>query len=152
MAEEHRVGMVAALYSRLPDAEGALNALLADGVAYERLHLGAHDGDDPLRTSVPSLPERFWSIAVRPGEDDRRKLEERLGAYRPLSVGRLHASSIERTDSERGAVAWGHFVFESRASTNAQPEASGTSGTTGVVSSGAFADGAHVQREPDSDT
>ncbi|MEN9936354.1 MAG: hypothetical protein RLZZ387_2933 [Chloroflexota bacterium] len=150
MAEEHDTGMVAALYACLADAEAALNALLADGVAYEQTHMGAHEGPDPLRASVSAnLPERFWSLAVRPADREPEWFEERLAAHHPLSVGRLRSPELERSDSERGAVAWGHFVFESPESTQHNPESTGTSGTTGVVNTGAFAEGANAQREPD---
>lgn len=147
MAEEHP--LVAAIYTSLAEVEGALNALLADGVPYEHTHMGEHTGDDPIRAAVSAaLPERFWSLAVKPTERDPQQIKERLAAHGALSVGSLRAPELERSDPERGAVAWGHFVFESPAATTQQPEASGTSGTTGVVSSGAFADGANVQREP----
>lgn len=146
MAEEHP--LVAAIYTSLADVEGALNALLADGIPYEHTHLGEHVGDDPIRAAVSaSLPERFWSLAVKPAERDPQLLTEQLTAHGALSVGRLRAPELARSDPERGAVAWGHFVFESPASTNQQPEASGANGTTGIVSSGAFAEGAHVQQE-----
>jgi hypothetical protein len=149
MAEEQHIPLVAAIYGSLADVEGALNALLADGVPYERTHMGEHAGDDPLRASVSAaLPERFWSLAIRPGDDEPQRLKEKLAGYGALSVGTLRSTELERSEAERGSLAWGHFVFESPASTNQQPEASGTSGTTGIASSGAFASGAHVQKEP----
>jgi hypothetical protein len=148
MAEETSSPLVAAIYGSLADVEAALNALLAAGVPYETTHMGEHVGADPLRGAVSAtLPERFWSLAVKPGERDPEQLKEKLAEHAALSVGSMRSPELERSDPERGAVAWGHFVFDSPASTNQQPEASGTSGTTGIVSSGAFADGAHVQRE-----
>jgi hypothetical protein len=149
MAEQEQVGLVAALYGTLVDAEGALDALLAAGVPYEHMHLDAHDSTNPLPASVSvELPERFWSLAVKPAEGDTAQLEEQLGEHRPLAVGTMRAPNIERSDPERGNTAWGHFVFDSPASTNQQPEAAGTgSGTTGIISSGAFTDEAHVSKQ-----
>ena len=71
MAEQEQVGLVAALYGTLADAEAALDALLAAGVPYEQMHLDAHDSTNPLPASVSvALPERFWSLAVKPAERD----------------------------------------------------------------------------------
>jgi len=148
MTEKQRQGVITALYGALADAEGALNALLDGGVPYEQIHMGSHGPADPLRREVPhDLPEQFWSIAVRPEGLDADQLAAHLRDHRPLALEWLRAPDLERSDPERGAMAWGHFVFDSPDSTNQQPESSGTSGTTGVISSGAFSDGAHIQRE-----
>ena len=156
METENAPQTMVALYARLADAENTLQALEAAGVPYPATRLAAHTPADLERAEVAertglagiSLPEQFWSVAVALDAPSGDQAAELLRRHAPLAVGTLPAPDHGRGDPDRGALAWSHYVFETNAATDAIGEYAGTTGTTGVISSGAFADGAKVEGNP----
>jgi hypothetical protein len=156
METEHAPQTIVALYATLADAEHTLQELEAAGVPYPATRMAAHTPADLDRADIAertalagiSVPDRFWSLAVAldaPGGD---KAAELLRRHDPLAVGTLPAPDRGRGDVDNGALAWSHYVFETGAATDAVGEYAGTTGTTGVINSGAFADGAKVEGNP----
>jgi hypothetical protein len=147
---------IIAFYSTLADAELTLSELEAAGVAYPAIRLAAHTSADldsadiVERTALAgiSLPDQCWSLAVALDPKWADKAPELLRQHAPLAVATLPAPDHGRSDTDRGALAWRHYVFETSAATDAIGESAGTTGTTGVISSGAFATGAKVEGNP----
>jgi len=147
---------IVALYTRLADAEATLYELEAAGIPYPAIRLAAHTPADIAhadlaeRTALAGirLPEQFWSMGVALDAHAGDKAAEVLRRHAPLAVGTLPAPDHGRGDPDRGALAWRHYVFETTAATDWAGESAGTTGTTGVISSGAFASGALVEGDP----
>jgi len=147
---------IVALYATLADAEATLQELEAAGIPYPATRLAAHTPADlehaelAERTALAgiSLPEQFWSLGVALDAQAGDKAAELLRRHAPLAVGTLPAPDHGRGDPDRGALAWRHYVFETTAATDWAGESAGTTGTTGVISSGAFASGAKVEGNP----
>ena len=156
METEYTPQTIVALYASLADAEKTLQVLEAAGVPYPATRLNAHTPADLDRADIAeravlagiTLPEQFWSVAVALDAPAGDQAAELLRRHAPLAVGMLPAPDHGRGDPDRGALAWGHYVFETNAATDAIGEYAGTTGTTGVISSGAFADGAKVEGNP----
>ena len=156
METEYAPQTIVALYASLADAEKTLQVLEAAGVPYPATRLNAHTPADLDRADIAeravlagiTLPEQFWSVAVALDAPAGDQAVELLRRHAPLAVGTLPAPDHGRGDPDRGALAWGHYVFETNAVTDAIGEYAGTTGTTGVISSGAFADGAKVEGNP----
>lgn len=149
MQQEHSRRTIVALYRRLEDAEAALNAIQDAGVPYHETFLGVHTDSDAERPIVAEpLPDHFWSLAVGGEEARHAELSEILQLHKAFRIGYIEKPIELRAESARGAIAWGHLVFDSPASSDQVGDAAGSSGTTGIINSGAFADSAHVQREP----
>jgi hypothetical protein len=147
---------IVALYATLADAEATLHDLEAAGVPYPAIRLGTHTPGDLDRAELAertalagiSLPDHYWTLAVALEPPWADKAVELLRQRAPLAVGTLLAPDHGRGDTDRGALAWRHYVFETSAATDAIGEFAGTTGTTGVISSGAFAKGARVEGNP----
>ncbi|HJZ49332.1 MAG TPA: hypothetical protein VKE41_19280 [Roseiflexaceae bacterium] len=156
METEYAPETMVALYAALTDAEKTLNQLEAAGVPYPDIRLAAHTPADIEHADISeraalagiSLPDHFWSLAVALEPQWAAKATELLHQHNPLAVGILPAPDRGRGDPDRGALAWRHYVFETSAATDAIGEYAGTTGTTGVISSGAFANGAKVEGNP----
>jgi hypothetical protein len=156
METEYAPQTIVALYATLADAESTLHELEAAGVPYQTTRLAAHTPADLDRADIAertvlagiALPEHFWSVAVALDAPASDQAAELLRRHAPLAVGTLPAPDHGRGDPDRGALAWSHYVFESNAATDAVGEYAGTTGNTGVISSGAFADGAKVESNP----
>jgi len=156
METEYAPQTIVALYATLADAENTLHALEAAGVPYPATRLAARTPADLDRADIAertalagiTVPEHFWSVAVALDTQAGDRAAEMLHRYTPLAVGTLPAPDHGRGDPDRGALAWGHYVFETDAATDAIGEYAGTTGTTGVISSGAFASGAKVEGNP----
>ena len=156
MENEYAPQTIVALFAKLADAENTLHALEAAGVPYPAIRMAAHTPADLDRADITertalagiSLPEQFWSVAVALDAPAGEQAAELLRQHSPLAVGTLPAPDHGRGDPDRGAMAWRHYVFETTAATDWAGESAGTTGTTGVISSGAFADGAKVERDP----
>ncbi|HEX5689399.1 MAG TPA: hypothetical protein VFX76_05325, partial [Roseiflexaceae bacterium] len=95
-----------------------------------------------------NLPDQCWSLAVALDPKWGDKAVELLRQHAPLAIGTLPATDRGRSDADRGALAWRHYVFETPSATDAIGEYAGTTGTTGVISSGAFATGAKAEGNP----
>jgi len=141
---------IVALYATLADAEAALLALQDAGVPYPDIRMTAHTPGDleGAQLAGASAPERFWSLAVLLDPKWRDKALEVLEAHGPFALGRMPAANAGRGDADRGAIAWRHYVFWSPAATDAVGDFAGTTGTTGVISSGVFANGAQAEGNP----
>ena len=156
METESMPETVMALYANLADAETTLRELEAAGVPYPAIRLAAHTPADIDRAELAersalagiSLPDHFWSLAVALEPQWAGKAAELLRQHAPLAVGTLTAPDHGRGDADRGALAWRHYVYETPAATDAVGEFAGTTGNTGVISSGAFATGAKVEGNP----
>jgi hypothetical protein len=156
METEYAPQTIVALYTTLADAENTLHALEAAGVPYPATRLAAHTPADLDRADIAertalagvTLPEHFWSVGVALDAPAGDKAADLLRQHAPLALGTLPAPDHGRGDPDRGALAWRHYVFESAAATDAIGEYAGTTGTTGVISSGAFASGAKVEGNP----
>ncbi len=135
-----------ALFAALADAEAALHAVQAAGAPYPALQLGAHTAAELERLSPEErdqlagidAPAQFWSIAITLEPQWRDKALAVLREHRPIVLGSLPTLDNRRDDTERGAIAWRHYVFETSAATDAV----GETGMTGIISSGVFAEGA----------
>jgi len=145
-----------ALFAKLADAEAALHALQAVGVPYPALRLGAHTAAE-LEQLTPAereqlaridVPAQFWSIAVTLEPQWHDQALAVLREHRPFALGNLPTLDNRRDDTERGAIAWRHYVFETSAATDAVGEHAGETGTTGIISSGVFAEGALAEGNP----
>ena len=151
METEHAPEMLIALYTTLADAQAAMRELQDNGIPYPDIRMGAHTADDPERPAhdLPNLPGQYWSLAVVLDADGGdRGAEAVLQKHRPLAIGRQAAPNAGRSSTDRGAIAWRHYVFETDAATDAIAEAAGTTGMTGVISSGVFATGANAEGNP----
>jgi hypothetical protein len=74
--------------------------------------------------------------------------EQILRNHGPLAIGRMPAPHHGRSDTDQGAIAWRHYVFETPLATDAIGDFAGTTGNTGIISSGVFADGALAEGNP----
>ena len=74
-----------------------------------------------------------------------------LHAQPAFALGRLPTDDNRADDTERGAIAWRHYVFETSAATDAVGEYAGSTGNTGIISSGVFAEGAKAEANPPAD-
>ena len=157
METEYAPQTIVALYTTLADAEHTLHDLEDAGVPYPATRLGTHTpadvdcADIAERTALAgiTLPEHFWSVASGAGCAGKRPCCRVAAPAR--AVGGEYAAragSTGRGDPDRGALAWRHYVFETERSDRLGRRDAGTTGTTGVISSGAFADGAKVEGNP----
>jgi len=141
MEQQKAPEIVVGLYDGLAESQAAMDELQSVGVPYPDIRMGAHtSGDDDLPAiEMGKLPERFWSLKVvidRPGV---YHAEDILRKHQPLAVGRLPAPNAGRSDTDLGALAWRHYVFETSHATDWVGETAGTTGSTGIGSSGVFA-------------
>jgi hypothetical protein len=147
---------IVALFGTLADTEAALNDLQGAGVPYPDIHMGAHTPADLDRTTIAeradlagiAAPEQFWSLAVVLDPKWREKAIATLRQRQPFAFGRLPSLDTRRDDTERGAIAWRHYVFESPAAADWAGESAGTTGFTGLTNSGVFAEGARAEGNP----
>jgi hypothetical protein len=155
--------VIVALFEALAGAEAALSALQEAGVPYPDIRMGAHTPEDADHVMLVehagqagiAAPERFWSLAVLLDPKWRDDATEVLRQSQPFALGRMPTSDNRWSDTERGAIAWRHYVFETPAATDMVGLSSngpGTNGTTGIVSSGVFADGALAEGNPPTKT
>jgi len=156
MEVERAPETVVALYTTLTDAEAALHDLQGSGVPYPNIRLTAHAPQEleqmaiGERTALAGIaaPDHFWSLAVLIEPQWSDKAVEALRQHQPFAIGKVPAPNRGRGDADRGALAWRHYVFESAAATDIAGESAGTTGTTGIINSGAFASGARVEGNP----
>ena len=150
MEQQHAPEVIIALYDSLVDVEAALSELEQAGVPYPAIRMGAHTTDDydlPVLAAT-ALPERFWSLRVIIDQRGRYGAEQILRKHKPLAIGRMPAPDAGRDDTDHGAIAWRHYVFETPFATDAVGEFAGTTGNTGIISSGVFANGALAEGNP----
>lgn len=147
--------LYAAVFGDLAAAESTLHDLQAAGVPYPAIRMGTHTAEElagtPLAERVASAGQAgraLWSLTLTLDPQWREQALTTLHAAGTLALGRLPAPDNRANDTERGAIAWRHYVFETDAATDAVGEGAGTTGTTGVISSGVFADGALASGNP----
>jgi hypothetical protein len=150
MEQQHAPEVIVALYESLADVEAALSELEQAGVPYPDIRMGAHTADDYDLPALEAtaLPERFWSLRVIIDQRGRYGAEQILRKHQPLTIGRMPAPDAGRDDTDHGAIAWRHYVFETPFATDAVGEYAGTTGNTGIISSGVFANGALAEGNP----
>jgi hypothetical protein len=156
MEVERAPETVVALHSTLADAEAALHDLQDAGVPYPNIRMTAHAAQELEHTATGEptalagivAPDLFWSLAVLIEPQWGDKAVGVLRQHQPFAIGREPAPNRGRGDTDRGALAWRHYVFESAAATDIAGESAGTTGTTGIINSGAFASGAQVEGNP----
>jgi hypothetical protein len=146
----HAPEVIIALYDALPEVEAALSQLEQAGVPYPDIRMGAHTADDSDLPALEAtaLPASFWSLQVIVDQRGRYGAEQILRDYKPLAVGRMPAPDAGRDDTDHGAIAWRHYVFETPFATDAVGELAGTTGNTGIISSGVFSDNALAEGNP----
>jgi hypothetical protein len=145
-----------ALYDSLAAAQAAMDAAQAAGAPYPALRLSALTSDEleqlvsAASTNVAQqrMPAQGWSIVATLEPQWREQVLAALRERRPLLLGRWDGSDNRRDDTERGAIAWRHYVFETSAATDMVGDGAGTTGMTGVINSGVFADDAHAEGNP----
>lgn len=143
-----------ALFAALADAEAALHALQEAGAPYPAIRMHSYAAAELAGTPVEQraaqaqISENFWALTVTLDAAWRDKALAALAAHRPFAVGSLPTGDNRANDTERGAIAWRHYVFETGAATDAVGDGAGTTGTTGVISSGVFADNALATGNP----
>jgi hypothetical protein len=150
MEQQHMPEQIVALYSKLAAAEAAMEAVEAAGAPYPDIRLGAHNINDPERPDLGdvALPDIFWSLKVVIDQRGVYHAEEALREHHPLAIGRMPAPLHGRSDTDLGALAWRHYVFTTPLATDQVGETAGTTGNTGVITSGVFADGAQAEGNP----
>lgn len=96
----------------------------------------------PANTPLTSQERRHLVIYGRSASRLRRATaaQAALRDHDPLAVGRASAAGTGRNEAEQGAIAWQHYRFGGPDGTDQIADAAGTSGTTGIISSGVFAD------------
>jgi hypothetical protein len=137
-----------ARYARLADAEAALHELQGAGIPYPDIRMGAqaaHDCPHPLEGDRSAI---CWSLTVMLDGPARERIEPILRQHTPRALSRQPAPEHGRSESAQGAIAWGHYVFATPAATDWVGDYAGTNGTTGIISSGVFADGALAEGNP----
>ncbi len=139
---------ILALFADLPSAEAALHALQAAGAPYPAIRMGTHTADELGGTALraPNPGGQFWSLAVQLEPAWREQASATLRDSQPFAIGRPGALGAPANETERGALAWRHYVFESTAASDqfGQPG----DGASGLVNSGVFADGALAEGNP----
>lgn len=140
-----------ALFGTLAGAEAALHALQDAGTPYPAIRMASYAAADLAGTQLAGragAAEQFWALTVTLDDAWRDKALAALRASEPFAIGQLPTGDNRANDTERGAIAWRHYVFETGAATDAVGDFAGTTGTTGVISSGVFSDGALATGNP----
>ena len=150
MEPRHAPDVIVALYDTLADVQAAMDELEGAGVPYPDIRMGTHTADDRALPDLgaAALPERFWSLSVVIDQRGHYHAEDILRRHRPIAVGRMPATHKGRSDTDLGAIAWRHYVFETPAATDQVGDSAGTTGNTGVISSGVYATGALAEGDP----
>jgi len=150
MKQQHMPETVVALYGELAAAEAAMSALEAAGIPYPDIRLRPHRIDDLDRPDLGAvtLSDIFWSLNVVIDQRGVYHAEDILLSHHPLATGRMPALLHGRSDTDLGALAWRHYVFETPLATDQVGETAGTTGNTGVSISGVFANGALAEGNP----
>ena len=89
-----------------------------------------------------------WSLTVLLDSPTCERADPILRRHAPRAMSRQLAPEHGRSEADQGALAWRHYVFATPAATDWVGDNAGTNGTTGVISSGVFADGALAEGNP----
>lgn len=137
---------IVALFATLPAATAALDALQAAGLPYTSLALREQRPDDPGLPAQAQQAQQLWAVAASVGGPLHQRAYDLLRDHGPLALGHSHTDA--RPEATRGSIAWGHYVFETSAPTNPIGESTGTTGVSGVATSGIFASDALAEDRP----
>ena len=137
-----------ARYASLADAEAALHELQDAGIPYPDIRMGAQAAHDCPQAWEGDRSAICWSLTVMLEGPARERVDPILRQHLPRALSCQLAPEHGRSESDQGAIAWGHYVFATPAATDWVGDGAGTNGTTGVISSGVFADGALAEGNP----
>ncbi len=142
MTNEHSPDVIIALYDQLANAEAALNDLLAAGLDYAVILMETHDAREyAVALQLTSLGSGdVWSLTIPAEAGETDEAQAAINDHDPLVVGRAPAANKGRDEVTQGAIAWRHYRSNGPNATGRVTDAAGTSGTTGIINSGAFAD------------
>ncbi len=142
--------IIIATYAHLRGAQDTMYDLENHGVPYPTIRLNNHSSSDPDLPLIEQthLPDMFWSLSVVLKDDDANHVLDIMNSHEPLTVGRGLAPDKGRDVVDQGAIAWRHYVFVLPGMIPGYPETRGNSGTTGTLSTGAFAEGAVAENTP----
>jgi hypothetical protein len=146
MEQQRMPEMIVALFNDLPVVTEAMARLEERGVPYSDIRLRTYPNQDDdmssLPPGLPSLAEQVWMLQVVVEFPGVFRAEELLREHMPLAIGRCLAPNRGRSDTELGALSWRHHVFASSTASDQVGESAGTTGLTGITTSGVFADDA----------
>jgi hypothetical protein len=148
MQPQHVFETLIARYARLADAEAALHELQDATIPYSDIRMGAQTAQDCPHAQAGDRSATCWSLTVMLDGPASERVEPILRQHAPRGLSRQPAPEHGRSESDQGALAWGHYVFATPAATDWVGDYAGTSGTTGIISSGVFADGALAEGNP----
>jgi len=137
-----------ARYARLANAEAALHDLQDATVPYSDIRMDTQAAHDCPHAQGGDRSATCWSLTVMLDAPASERVEPILRRHAPSALSRQPAPEHGRSESDQGALAWGHYVFATPAATDWVGDGAGTNGTTGVISSGVFADGALAEGNP----
>jgi hypothetical protein len=148
MQPQHVFETLVARYASLADAEAALHELQDAGMPYSDIRMGTQPAEDCPQAQASDRSAICWSLTVMLDGPARERVEPILRQHAPRTLSRQPAPEHGRSESDQGALAWGHYVFATSAATDWVGDFAGTNGTTGIISSGVFADGALAEGNP----
>jgi hypothetical protein len=148
MQPQHVFETLVARYASLADAEAALHDLQDATVPYPDIRMGAQAAQDCPHAREGDLSAMCWSLTVMLDGPARERISPILRQHAPRVVSRQPAPQHGRSETDQGAIAWRHYVFATPAATDWVGDSAGTNGTTGVISSGVFANGALAEGNP----
>jgi hypothetical protein len=148
MQPQHVLETLSARYARLADAEAALHELQDAGMPYSDIRMGTQPAEDCPHAQAGDRSAICWSLTVMLDGPAREHVETILRQHAPRALSCQPAPEHGRSESDQGALAWGHYVFATPAATDWVGDYAGTNGTTGIISSGVFADGALAEGNP----
>lgn len=135
-------------YTRLSDAEAALHELQAATIPYPSIRLGAQAARDCPHAAGDDSSATCWSLTVMLDGATRERIDTILRQHAPRALSRQPAPLHGRSETDQGALAWRHYVFASPVVTDWVGDNAGANGTTGVINSGVFVDGAVAEGNP----
>lgn len=137
-----------ARYTHLSDAEATLHELQAATISYPSIHMGAQTAHDCPHATEDDPSATCWSLTVMLDGPARERIDEILRQHAPRALSRQPAPLHGRSETDQGALAWRHYVFATPAVTDWVGDNAGANGTTGLISSGVFADGSVAEGNP----
>jgi hypothetical protein len=148
MYPQHVFETLVARYARLADAEAALHELQNATIPYSDIRMGAQPSHNCPQAGESDRPGICWSLAVMLTGASSERVDAILRQHAPRAVSRQLAPEHGRSESDQGALGWGHYVFATPAATDWVGDFAGMNSTTGIISSGVFADGALAEGNP----
>lgn len=142
MTNEQSPEIIVVLYDQLANAEAALADLQAAGLDYAVIRMEAHDASvyaSDLQQAAP-VSGSIWALTIPVGAGATDAVQAALNSHDPVAVGQAPAPDKGHDEVKQGAVAWRHYRLNGPPGTDQVTDAAGTSGTTGIITSGLFAD------------